>query len=65
MSDKYIRAEVHEGGDLLRVVVTEAGTGRHLADFEWDPTEPQTPENRRNFRRWVEEWIKSGRLDRP
>lgn len=39
-------------GNLTRIEVsTEAGD--HIADFQWDPSDEQTSENRITFRKWV------------
>ena len=50
---KVILTEVHsESGDLIKIVATDKW-GEHAYDFLWTQDEPNTPENRHEFRLWV------------
>jgi len=54
---KVILTEVHgESGDLLKIVATHPG-GEHAYDFLWTQDEPNTPENRHEFRLWVSRFL--------
>lgn len=53
-----VQKEVYNNGDLTKVEVIDADTGEHIVDVLWDPHDEQTPENRQEFRRWVDRIIK-------
>jgi hypothetical protein len=54
---KVILTEVHgESGDLIKIVATDKW-GEHAYDFLWTPDEPNTPENRHEFRLWVSRFL--------
>lgn len=56
---KVIISEVHsESGDLVKVVVTHE-SGEHAYDFLWTDGEPNTPENRAEFRTWVSRFLEN------
>ena len=61
MNDKgnVILSEVHgESGDLLKIVAIYPG-GEHAYDFLWTQDEPNTPENREEFRVWVSRFLEN------
>jgi hypothetical protein len=54
---KIIWNEVHdEGGNLSKIVISNRDGG-HVYDFLWTPDEPNTPENREEFRSWVSRFL--------
>jgi hypothetical protein len=53
-----VQKEVYNNGDLTKVEVIDADTGEHIVDVLWDPHDKQTPENRQEFRRYVDRVIK-------
>jgi len=56
---KVVLTEVHnESGDLVKIVATDKW-GEHAYDFLWTQDEPNTPENRHEFRRWVNRFLEN------
>ena len=54
---KVVLSEVHgESGDLVKIVVTHQD-GEHIYDFLWTQDEPNTSENRDEFRKWVSRFL--------
>jgi len=54
---KVVLSEVHgESGDLVKIVATHQD-GEHIYDFLWTQDEPNTPENRDEFRNWVSRFL--------
>jgi len=58
--DKMKRAILieHHDGDKLTMIVCNDDNGGHIFDALWDPTEANTPENRKKFRMWVSTMLK-------
>jgi hypothetical protein len=50
----------NESGDLTKIVANDAA-GDHIADFQWDPTDEQTSENRVKFRAWVYRFLEENK----
>lgn len=64
MSSKVMQNEVHDkDGNLLRIEITEFGTGKHVVDVLWDPNDEQTQENREDFRKWVSRVLRDRNLE--
>lgn len=64
MSSKVMQNEVHDkDGNLLRIEITEFGTGKHVVDVLWDPNDEQTRENREDFRKWVSRVLRDRNLE--
>jgi hypothetical protein len=56
---KVILADVYnESGDLIKIVAIYPG-GEHAYDFLWTQDEPNTPENRHEFRLWVNRFLEN------
>lgn len=56
---KVILKDVYgESGDLLKIVATDKW-GEHAYDFLWTQDEPNTPENREEFRLWVSRFLEN------
>jgi hypothetical protein len=56
---KVLLADVYgESGDLLKIVAIYPG-GEHAYDFLWTQDEPNTPENREEFRLWVSRFLEN------
>jgi hypothetical protein len=53
-----IQKEVYQNGDLIKIEVVDSDTSEHIFDALWDPRDEQTEENRKEFRRWVDQMIK-------
>lgn len=54
---KTIWNEVHdEAGNLTKIEVSNQD-GSHVYDFLWTQDEPNTPENRIEFRNWVSRFL--------
>lgn len=54
-----IQLEHHDkDGNLVKIEVIESG-GEHIADFLWDPTDPQDHEHRVEFRKWVNRHLRT------
>ena len=48
----------NESGDLIKIVAIYPG-GEHAYDFLWTQDEPNTPENRHEFRLWVNRFLEN------
>jgi hypothetical protein len=56
---KVILTDVYnESGDLIKIVAIYPG-GEHAYDFLWTQDEPNTPENRHEFRLWVDRFLEN------
>jgi len=56
---KVILTDVYnESGDLIKIVAIYPG-GEHAYDFLWTQDEPNTPENRHEFRLWVNRFLEN------
>jgi hypothetical protein len=54
---KVVLSEIHgESGDLVKIVATHQD-GEHIYDFLWTQDEPNTHENREEFRKWVSRFL--------
>ncbi len=54
---KIIWNEVHdEAGNLTKIEINNRDGG-HVYDFLWTQDEPNTPENRAEFRSWVSRFL--------
>lgn len=56
---KVVLTEVHnKDGDLTKIIATDQW-GEHAYDFLWTEGEPNTPENRAEFRAWVSRFLEN------
>jgi hypothetical protein len=44
-------------GNMVKIVADNVETGDHVADFLWDPRDPQDESHRTEFREWVRDML--------
>ena len=61
---KVIQTEVFDAdGNLLKIEVQEADSGKHVVDIMWDEREEQNQDTRAEFRKWASRIIRSKNLE--
>lgn len=62
---KAIPVDVYDkDGNLTRIEFND-GSGNHIVDAIWDPTDEQTSENRIKFREWAYRFIEQKEYEVP
>jgi len=60
---KVILTEIKDdSGGLVKIIATHEN-GEHAYDFLWTQDEPNTPENRKEFRSWVSRFLANKGLE--